>query len=48
MNDENNIQVPHWSEVEKFDARYANHKIYDANSKVFGSFEDELEDLGKI
>jgi len=42
--DDNNIQVPHWTEVEKFDARYANHKIYDANSKVFGSFEDELED----
>ena len=42
--DEKNIQVPHWAEVEKFDARYANHKIYDENSKVFGSFEDELED----
>lgn len=42
--DDNNIQVPHHKEVEKYDARYANHKIYDANSKVFGSFEDELED----
>lgn len=42
--DTNNIQVPHWVDVEKYDARYANHKIYDANSKVFGSFEDELED----
>lgn len=42
--DDNNIQVPHWKEVENYDARYANHKIYDANSKVFGSYEDELED----
>ena len=42
--DTNNIQVPHWEEVETYDERYKNHKIYDANSKVFGSFEDELED----
>lgn len=41
--DTNNIQVPHWKEVEAYDARYANHKIYDPKSKVFGSFEDELE-----
>ncbi len=41
--DTNNIQVPHWQEVEKYDARYVNHKIYDPKSKVFGSFEDELE-----
>ena len=26
------------------DARYKNHLIYDPNSKVFGSFEDELAD----
>lgn len=42
--DENNIQVPHWEEVEKIDERYKDHKIYQAKSKVFGSFEDELED----
>jgi hypothetical protein len=41
--DTDNIQVPHWPEVEAYDARYKNHKIYDAGSKVFGSFEDELE-----
>ena len=42
--DNSNIQVPHWPEVEKVDERYANHRIYEYNSKVFGSFEDELED----
>lgn len=42
--DEKNIQVPHWEEVEERDIRYKNHKIYEAGSKVFGSFEDELED----
>jgi len=43
--DTNNIQVPHWEEVELKDERYKNHKIYESDSKVFGSFEDELEDL---
>jgi hypothetical protein len=43
--DSNNIQVPHWEEVEKVDERYKNHKIYDSKSKVFGSFEDELEKM---
>ena len=42
--DDKNIQVPHWEEVEKVDERYKNHKIYETGSKVFGSFEDELED----
>jgi len=42
---ENNIQVPHWEEVELVDERYKNHKIYDPKSKVFGSFEDELEEM---
>jgi len=42
--DDKNIQVPHWEEVEKIDPRYKNHKIYESDSKVFGSFEDELED----
>ena len=43
--DTNNIQVPHHPEVELIDPRYKDHKIYDANSKVFGSFEDELEEM---
>jgi hypothetical protein len=43
--DDNNIQVPHWEEVELVDERYKNHKIYESNSKVFGSFEDELEGM---
>jgi len=42
---ENNIQVPHWEEVEEIDPRYKNHLIYQADSKVFGSFEDELDEL---
>ena len=42
--DNKNIQVPHWEEVEKIDERYKNHKIYETGSKVFGSFEDELEE----
>jgi len=42
--DNENIQVPHWQEVEKIDERYKNHRIYETGSKVFGSFEDELED----
>jgi hypothetical protein len=41
--DKENIQVPHWEEVEKVDERYKNHRIYEYKSKVFGSFEDELE-----
>jgi hypothetical protein len=42
--DTNNVIVPHWAEVEDIDSRYKTHRIYDSNSKVFGSFEDELED----
>ena len=41
---ENNIQVPHWKEVEDYDSRYSNHLIYQSDSKVFGSYEDELEE----
>lgn len=41
---ENNIQVPHWKEVEDYDVRYKNHLIYQNDSKVFGSYEDELEE----
>jgi hypothetical protein len=36
--------VPHWPEVEEFDERYKIHKMYSPDSKVFGSFEDELAD----
>jgi hypothetical protein len=43
--DTNNIQVPHWKEVETYDSRYSDHKIFVKGSKVFGSFEDELEDM---
>jgi hypothetical protein len=43
--DDNNVQVPHHKEVEDIDPRYKDHKIYEAGSKVFGSFEDELEDM---
>jgi hypothetical protein len=43
--DDNNIQVPHHPEVELIDERYKNHKIYQSDSKVFGSFEDELEEM---
>lgn len=43
--DDNDIRVPHWEEVEKVDERYKTHRIYESNSKVFGSFEDELEDM---
>lgn len=38
------LVVPHWPEVLEYDDRYAGHKLFDANSKVFGSFEDELAD----
>lgn len=36
--------VPHWPEVEKYDERYKEHTLYNIGSKVFGSFENELED----
>ena len=42
---DNNIIVPHHKEVELIDPRYKNHLIYNAGSKVFGSFEDELEEM---
>lgn len=35
--------VPHWDEIEKIDPRYKTHKLFEHNSKVFGSLEDELE-----
>lgn len=36
------LNVRHWEEVEKWDDRYKDHKMYDPNSKVFGGFEDEF------
>lgn len=35
--------VNHWPEVEKVDDRYIKHHLYEPNSKVFGSFEDEYK-----
>jgi hypothetical protein len=44
--DDNNVIVPHWKEVEAYDDRYSSgHKIFETNSKVYGSFEDELDGL---
>lgn len=40
--------VPYWNEVLKYDKRYEGHKIYDPNSKVFGSYEDELAKMNKM
>lgn len=40
-----NTQVRHHEEVELVDKRYINHSLFDSNSKVFGSYEDEFEDL---
>jgi hypothetical protein len=42
---QNNEIVPHHKEVEEIDPRYKNHLIYQADSKVFGSFEDELGEM---
>jgi hypothetical protein len=42
--DKENVQVPHWEEVEKIDERYKNHRVFEYGSKIFGAFEDELED----
>jgi hypothetical protein len=40
-----NVIVPHWKDVEKIDPRYETHLIYNPHSKVFGSFEDELDEI---
>jgi hypothetical protein len=40
-----NVIVPHWEDVEKIDPRYKTHLIYNPHSKVFGSFEDELDEI---
>lgn len=36
--------IPHWPEVEDDCPEYKTHKMYDPNSKIFGSFENELKD----
>jgi hypothetical protein len=36
-----NQTVPHWKEVEEYDERYKTHKMYEENSKVFGSYDEE-------
>lgn len=38
----NNI-VNHWAEVEQIDTRYKSHILFNENSKVFGSLENELK-----
>lgn len=43
--EKNNVIVPHWPEVEKVDPRYKTHLIYNPSSKVYGSFEDELDGM---
>jgi hypothetical protein len=40
-------EVPYWKEVLKYNKNYEGHKIYDANSKVFGSYEDELAEMNR-
>ena len=40
-----NNEVPYWEKVLEYDERYKGHKLYDPNSKVFGSYEDEMDEL---
>jgi len=42
---QNNVIVPHHKEVEDIDPRYKTHLLYDPKTKVFGSFEDELQKM---
>jgi len=35
--------VPHWRELETIDERYKTHILFNENSKVFGSLENELK-----
>lgn len=39
-----NNKVPHWECIEEIDPRYKEHNLYNPKSKVFGSFENELDD----
>jgi len=36
--------VRHWPEIEKIDPRYKMHTLYNPDTKVFGSFENELSE----
>lgn len=38
-----NKQVEHWPDVVQYDPRYTGHKLFDPNSKIFGSYENELK-----
>lgn len=38
----NNWNIPHWTEVEKYDSWYNILNIYEQNKKIFGSVDDEL------
>lgn len=40
-----NNEVPYWDKVLKYDPRYEGHKLYQENSKVFGSYENEMDEL---
>lgn len=39
------VNVPHFKEIEEIDERYKEHKLYSKSSKVYGSLEDECEQL---
>jgi hypothetical protein len=40
------VVVPHWPEVEKWDPTFKTHTLYNPNSKVYGSFENEYDGMG--
>ncbi len=40
--------VPHWPEIEQYDARYKTHPLYCEVSKVFGSFENEYKNTNYL
>jgi hypothetical protein len=45
INTYGNQSVPHWEDAGKYDSRYNdNHPLYHPETKVFGSFENELKD----
>ena len=45
IRDYGNQPVPHWPDAGKYDSRYNdNHPLYHPETKVFGSFENELKD----
>jgi hypothetical protein len=38
-------EVPYWEKVLKYDKRYKGHKLFEPHSKVFGSYENEMDEL---